>query len=77
MPNFKIVHKLTEVECLRWRLLLTERAKIDAEIRALGLEIGGTVSDTIAPHGDGYAVLRLVEDAPAPSPAPGQEGTRG
>lgn len=69
MPNFRIVHKLTEIECLRWRLALSERAKIDAEIRALGLEFGGTVSDTIAPHGDGYAILRLVADeAPASSP---------
>jgi hypothetical protein len=70
MPNFQIVHKLTEIEALRWRLALAERAKIDAEIRALGLEFGGTVSDTVAPHGDGYVILRLVEDAPAPAPAP-------
>jgi hypothetical protein len=70
MPSFKIVRTLTEVECLRWRLALAERARMDAEIRALGLECGGTVHDTIAPHGDGYAVLRLVpEDAPAPSPS--------
>jgi hypothetical protein len=73
MPSFKIVRTLTEVECLRWRLALAERARIDAEIRALGLEFGGTVSDSVAPHGDGYAIRRMVEDAPAPAPAPTPE----
>lgn len=72
MAVMQVVRALNEVEALRWKLLLSDRARIDAEIRALGLEFGGAVNDTIAPHGDGYAILRPVPPSgPVEAPGPG------
>jgi len=69
MPNFRIVHKLTEIECLRWRLLLADRARLDAEVRAMGFEFGAKPNEAIAPHGDGYAILQPVAAEPADAPS--------
>jgi hypothetical protein len=81
MAVHQVIRMLSEVETLRWKLLLSDRARIDAEIRATGLEFGGTVNDAIAPHGNGYAILRAVPpqgpvDAPDPGPAALDQGTR-
>lgn len=72
-PVYVVVRRLTEVEALRWRLLLAEQGKIDADIRATGMELGAALGDVIAPHEDGHAILRRVVPPTAPegTAAPG------